>query len=130
LFFGFRGPSVAGKAIILETSAQALFSTSELPISIHTIPLGERIGIRDMAAVEDGILLLTGPVNTLPREYTVVLWNPANDTLVALGPIPRPSDSKPEGLLVLSEEPDTYRVLVFHDGAKNGAPTPFVFEKP
>ena len=130
LFFGFRGPSIKGNAIILETSARALFSQSELPVSIHTVRLGDRIGIRDMAAVDEGILLLTGPVNTLPRQFTVALWKPGEETVETLGDVPVPGDGKPEGLLVLIEKPETYRLLVFHDSARNGAPTPIVFEKP
>jgi len=130
LFFGFRGPSVSGKAVILETSASALFSNDELPVTIHTVPLGEGIGIRDMAAVGDGILLLTGPVNTHPHQFSVVLWNPETKALEARGAIPAPTDGKPEGLLVLGEKPTAYRVLVFYDGLRNGAPAPIVLEKP
>lgn len=129
LFFGFRGPSVAGEAVILETSARALFGTGKLPAAIHTIPLGERLGIRDMAAVKDGILLLTGPVNTLPRRYSVALWKPGATALAHLETLPAPNGSKPEGLLVIEEGAETYRILVFFDGAKNGAPMQFVLEK-
>ena len=129
LFFGFRGPSVAGEAVILETSARALFAKGKLPVTIHTIPLGDRVGIRDMAAVEDGLLLLTGPVNTLPRRYSVVLWKPGGTTVTLLESLPAPDGSKPEGLLVIEEGTENYRVLVFHDGARNGAPTRFSLEK-
>lgn len=129
LFFGFRGPSVAGKAVILETSARAMFSQGKLPVTIHTLPLGDRIGIRDMAVVEDGILLLTGPVNTLPRDYSVALWNPGETTVAHLESLPVPEGSKPEGLLVMEEGAETYRVLVFHDGARNGAPAQFLLKK-
>jgi len=107
-----------------------LFSNDELPVTIHTVPLGEGIGIRDMAAVGDGILLLTGPVNTHPHQFSVVLWNPETKALEALDAIPAPTDGKPEGLLVLGEKPTAYRVLVFYDGLRNGAPAPFVLEKP
>ena len=130
LFFGFRGPSVKHDAFILETPATALFSDDPLDPTLHLVALGDRIGIRDMAAVEDGILLLTGPVNTLPRRYTVVFWQPETDTLTTLGKVPPADQGKPEGLLVLRETAESYRMLVFHDGAKNGAPIQLVLEKP
>jgi len=130
LFFGFRGPSIDGEAVILETSASALFSEDDLPVKIHTIPLGERIGIRDIAAVSEGLLLLTGPVNTLPRRYTVAFWEPQTDTVISLAAIPTADCGKPEGLLVLEEQSDHYRVLVLHDGQRNGAPTAFLVKKP
>lgn len=130
LFFGFRGPSVDGKAYILETSATALFSDAGLDPVLHALPLGQRIGIRDMAAVSDGILLLTGPVNTLPRRYTLVLWQPGGEGTVHLSQLPANAKGKPEGVMVLDEDHDTYTVLIFHDGARNGAPTEFTIEKP
>jgi len=83
-----------------------------------------------MAPVEDGILLLTGPVNTLPRRFTVTHWKPGKESVESLLTLPRSPEGKPEGLLVLKEDSEAYHVLVFHDGAKSGAPKPFLIEKP
>lgn len=122
LFFGFRGPSVQGTGFILEVSAHALFGTSNEPPRLHILPLGDRIGIRDMAAVHGRILLLTGPVNTLPRRYSVLEWVPGESAATPLLTLPPAPDGKPEGLLVLDESASDYSVLVFHDGARNGGP--------
>ena len=130
LFFGFRGPSVDGEAYVLETSATALFSDAPLDTTLHVLPLGQRIGIRDMAAVSDGILILTGPVNTLPRRYTLDLWHPEGENLAQLAELPLSVNSKPEGVLVMGESDGAYSVLIFHDGAQNGAPTAFSIAKP
>jgi len=130
LFFGFRGPSVAGEAYILETSAEALFSGDALNPIIHTLPLGDRIGIRDMAMVGNDILILTGPVNTLPRQYTVALWPPGSGKPVTLAKLPSQKKAKPEGILVLDESVHTYNLLIFKDGSRNGAPFQFTIDKP
>ncbi len=129
LYFGLRGPSVKGTAFVLQASAGALFSDAPLDPVLHTLALGDRIGIRDMAATGDGILILTGPVNTLPRRYTVALWHPGTAP-VTLAKIPRPERGKPEGLLLLSEDDTAYDVLIFHDGPRNGAPVQLSLDKP
>jgi len=130
LFFGFRGPSVKGTAFILEASAKALFSSAPLNTTLHAVDLGERIGIRDLAAVEDGILILSGPVNTLPRRYTLALWRPDSGTLIPLTQVPLPGKGKPEGILVLDDGSKSYDVLVFYDGPRNGAPRQLSANKP
>ena len=83
LFFGFRGPSVNGDGYILDVSADALFSDAPLDAKTHEVALGDRIGIRDMAVVDDGILLLSGPVNTLPRRYQIWFWKPGAEKLLS-----------------------------------------------
>ena len=130
LFFGFRGPSVKGHAFVLEASAKALFSDAKLKPILHTIRLEDRIGIRDMVAVPDGILLLTGPVNTLPRRFAVRLWSPADDKITTLAQVPLAGKGKPEGLLILSENDETYQALILYDGPRNGAPIEMPLPKP
>lgn len=130
LFFGFRGPSLKGEAFVLETSAEALFSEEPLASNLHALPLGERIGIRDLATVTDGILVLTGPVNTLPRRYTIALWQPENEAITELMRLPTPKQGKPEGVLVLGEDGESFTVLIFSDGARNGSPTEYTITKP
>ncbi len=129
LFFGFRGPSVTGEAFVLETSAKALFSGNPLETKIHALSLGDRIGIRDMAGVEDGILILTGPVNTLPRDYTIALWKPGSAKPKTLAKIPPQGKAKPEGILILDQRGGTYNMLIFKDGSKNGAPFQVIIDK-
>ena len=129
LFFGFRGPSVAGEAFILETSAVALFSDDVLDPKIHVLSLGQRIGIRDLASVEDGILILTGPVNTLPRDYTVALWKSGSTIPKTLAEIPTKGKGKPEGILILNESDSAYNVLIFMDSSRNGTPFELAIDK-
>ena len=129
LFFGFRGPSVAGEAFVLETSTKALFSDGALNPKVHMLSLGDRIGIRDMASVDDGILILTGPVNTLPREHTIALWRPGSTKPKTLAKIPQKGKAKPEGILILDESDSAYKILIFMDGSRNGAPFELAIDK-
>ena len=124
LWFGFRGPSVDGDAFVLEVGTEPLFGSEPLDPVLHKIPLGDRIGIRDMARWADGFLLLTGPVNDSPPVQQIVSWQPG-DAPQTLYTLPRRPEAKAEVLLVLSDT----RVLILHDGLENGGPMEIILPR-
>ena len=102
----------------------------------ENVQLGGR-GIRAMAAVEDGFLLLArfdaGPKNS----FGVFFWDgadqlPGRDSVTApvrlLAELPV-GPGAPEGLAVLAEDEDGYRVLVLRDGVAGGAPRVFALPR-
>ena len=129
MHLGFRGPSVDGRGFILSVDADAVFGKGKLRAAVHALPLGETTGIRDLAAVRDGVLILTGPVNDQPVTPAVFLWNENTGALKKLGALAIPEQyrkHKAETLLVLRDEKrEPYRVLVMFDGPANGGPTEY-----
>lgn len=95
------------------------------------VQLGGR-GIRDLAAVSDGFLILAGPVGDGTDSYQIYHWDgkdvvPGDDrkpedigSLRLLGKIAPPDeDSKAEGLAVLEEGQDSWQLVIAYDGAKD-----------
>ncbi|NVO16085.1 MAG: DUF3616 domain-containing protein [Rhodoplanes sp.] len=131
MHLGFRGPSVDGQAFILSVDADAAF-TPDKPLhpKLARLPLGPTTGIRDLAAVQDGLVLLTGPVND--QAVTPALWHWADKTgtLTPLGlllpPQNLPAGAKAETVLVLHDAAGKpLRLLILYDGAENGFPTEY-----
>ena len=97
-------------------------------------PWGEReLGVRDLATVSDGLLILAGP--SLPEgdfesSGRIFRWSPERQTATELChiQIERPG-AKPEVLLKLSESEAEYRLLVIHDGVAGGAPVEYRVRK-
>lgn len=133
LYFGLRGPSKDRQAFVLSVNTEAAFSGAQLDARIAALKLGEDTGIRDLAAVRDGLLILSGPVNEQPVMPAIFHWNPANDQLKELGTLKIPAElagAKAEGLLVLEDkDAQNYRVLVMFDGPDNGAPTEYAVQR-
>ena len=84
-----------------------------------------RLGIRDLAAVQGGLLVLSGPVNEQAVTPAVFHWDDASNTLRKLADLVLPVSGKAETLLVLDEHTEGYRVLVMLDGPENGAPAEY-----
>jgi hypothetical protein len=129
IYLGFRGPSVEGRAFILSAGADAVFSAKPLDAKVDTVALGETTGIRDLAAVDDGILILSGPVNEQAVTPAVHHWNEKTGALRKLGDLAIPDayrKHKAETLLVLRDaKKKPYRVLIMFDGPPNGGPTEY-----
>jgi hypothetical protein len=124
MFVGFRGPTIDSEAFIMSLDADALFTGAGTRARMHALALGKNVGIRDLAAVDDGLLVLSGPMREEKKPFAVWLWNEREGARL-LGVIPRahiPADAKAETLLVLASEPRAYRVLVMFDGVENGGP--------
>lgn len=144
LYFGVRGPSLEGAAFIIEVEAKALFASAGQGIKpvVHRVPLGDGTGIREITAVKDGLLLLSGNAAAEPVKEFPETTAPRPDTGFALHFLPLADAGKPgavqrigdvsapggkaEGLLVLSEEANELDILVIHDGIEQGGATRYV----
>jgi len=135
LFFGVRGPNVQGDTFIVETTTQSLFSSSLPECTVHPLPIGEARGIRELAVVRDGFIILTGNASAeatkkfpttqarmSDKVFELFLWQPdKTPALTSIGVLPRPA-AKAEAILVLDDTPAYVDVLILFDGAPGGAP--------
>jgi len=89
------------------------------------------LGIRDIASVDDGFLLIAGPVGDGPPDFRLYLWDGKDmvpgqgspgGSVRLLGNFAKGS-GKAEGLAVLTEKADHYKLLVLYDdsGLKDDA---------
>ena len=137
---GFRAPAPGGRAFVVSVPEQTVFGGAAPASVVSRLALGadrrgrER-GVRDLAAVVGGFLVLAGPA--LPEgdkakgEATVFFWPGPGGPAIPLRPVGLERVGvKPEALLVLGEGAASYRVLVIHDGVEGGAPTEYRIEKP
>lgn len=141
LYIGFRGPVLRGN---FTPVLRCGFGQPIKDPEILFVDLGGR-GVRDMAAVDDGLLILAGPVGDGPGSYQLHLWSgedtvPGDDVgpratgLAYLGDLPLPSTAgavaKAEGLALIEEQSDHWKVLVVFDGLENGHATRYRIDKP
>jgi hypothetical protein len=98
--------------------------------TVHLLPLGDNVGIRDLAALQEGMLLLSGPTVGPAGTYAIWYWDegskdPTPTPLAVLGGVP--AAGKPETVIVLDEsDPQHYRVLVLIESIANGAPLEYL----
>jgi Protein of unknown function (DUF3616) len=141
MHLGFRAPSPGGRAFVVSVSEQAVFGEAPPAAVVSRLALGadrrgrER-GVRDLAPVDGGFLVLAGPALPEGDEAqggaAVFFWPGPGGRAVSLRRrvgLER-KGVKPEALLVLGEDAASYRVLVIHDGAEGGAPTEHRIQKP
>ena len=105
-------------------------------IDVRYVQLDGR-GIRDIAAVNTGFLILAGPVGDGDTSYRVYYWNGADE--LTGGPDAKPQrmaefsdlgNGKPEGLAVLTAQGKTYELLIVFDGLPSGAAAQCVLSRP
>ena len=142
LHFGLRGPNGPdGTAYIVSVDADAFFAGQDARPALQRVAVGAGRGIRDMVAVRDGLLLLSGPDDDPAHAglpWQVLLWRnapaganpPAPQRLATLdlaGVKLRGCDKeiKPEAITVREETPARYRVLVLSDGLCDGGALAF-----
>jgi hypothetical protein len=128
LHFGLRGPSQNGNAYLLSVDADALFKDTDLKSKATALPLGPDTGIRDLAAISDGILVLAGPTRSEDVDYAVWLWDGVGNSAKQLATLDLASidgKGKAEILLPLEEDNANIRVLVMFDGIENGGAVSF-----
>lgn len=145
--FGLRAPCIGGQAFVVRAPLEALFSGKPVTATASPLALGHNVGIRDLAKVDDGVLILSGRSNDKDTKGAfncdtpgpdadpvaqVWLWSGKDgDAPEKLGTLPGVSETdKAETLLVLREDPTSYRVLVWFDGEANGKPKEYVIDKP
>ena len=134
---GFRGPVLQrGFVPVLSCRfASPIAATESLYLN-----LGGR-GVRDLDRVDDGFLVLAGPVGDVPASFPVYLWDGGDclpgggqptgaGRLALLGEIPTPEGGKAEGLVVESESAHDYTALILYDGLADGGATRFRIRKP
>jgi hypothetical protein len=141
LYIGFRGPVLRGN---FTPVLRCRFGPPIEDPEILFVDLGGR-GVRDMAAVAEGLLVLAGPVGDGPGSYQVYLWDgedlvagadvgPRRRGISLLGDLPLPDTAgtvaKAEGLALIEDRPDSWKVLVVFDGLKNGHATRYRIDKP
>jgi hypothetical protein len=129
LYIGFRGPVLRDNWVPI---LKCRFATPINRADLVFINLGGR-GIRDLTPVQDGFLILAGPVGDGPGSYQIYVWDgedclPGSRTsgqmgqIELLGEIPVYNNTKAEGIALLTESRSDYEVIVVFDGVENGAP--------
>jgi hypothetical protein len=130
LYAGFRGPTVGkGKkhAIIMTAALGYFFGDAPANAEFHRIKLGHGRGVRDLAAFDNGILIMAGPVTSDRGTYSVLWWDGGGKPR-KLKDLPdylnkeKTKQWKPEALLPLDRNDKGVRVLLLLDSAKNGKP--------
>ena len=134
MYFGLRGPSVKRRAYVLSVNADALFTKhGDLKPDTASLELGKNTGIRDLAVVKDGILILAGPTRDEDVPYTVWLWDGSSETaakpLATLDLSKVKEGAKAETLLPLEEDATSIRVLVMFDSVENGGARSFKIKR-
>ncbi len=132
LYVGLRGPVLRGNL----TPVIRLQFDRPQAYEVRFVPL-EGLGIRELAPVSDGFLVIAGPVGDAPLPCLLYHWNgrdglPGKDAqgrVKSLGEFPRVDGGKAEGMAVLAETATEYSLLVVFDGAKEGGPTVFKVPK-
>jgi hypothetical protein len=122
----FRAPVLSGKAFILSAPATALFGSDPLNLTVHTIGLGLGTGINDLATVSDGVLMLAGPTRDVVGVSSLFHFNDSTGQVKPVAELVEPIDRKGEGLLLLEENAEFYRVLVLFDGVPDGGPIEYL----
>jgi hypothetical protein len=128
LIVGLRAPVLQGKASLVSVSLDHLFSRDRSPppsdVRVISLPLGQNVGIRDLASLDDGrLLVLAGPAQEQKDvPYGFFLVDPtaggAPKHLATLKDV----GGKAEGVVVLAAAADSLRVLVMFDSLPGGGP--------
>jgi hypothetical protein len=144
MYIGFRAPAPGGRAFVVQVNVREIIEGGPVTVTPNPPPRvnlgidrgewGERdLGIRDMAAVSDGFLILAGP--SLPEgnhesSGRVFRWAGRGEAATELCQIRiEQQGAKPEVLLKLGESKSEYRLLIIHDGVPGGAPVEYRVRK-
>jgi hypothetical protein len=108
--------------------------TQDRSCSFTRLPLGQGIGIRDLALFGDGVLVLAGPTASGPGPYGIYWWDgESDDTRLRkdlADVVGKNGKRKAESLLPLDENASSLRVLVLFDREKEGAPIAITVPRP
>jgi hypothetical protein len=120
LSVGFRGPVLRGNFVPVMSFA---FDQPEA-YELKFVPLDGR-GIRDLLAVNEGFLMLAGPVGDGDASCRLLFWNgedcvPGENAtrgrVTTLGTVLAHDEEKPEGIALVSETADQWRLMLVCDG--------------
>ncbi len=131
LHFGFRGPVLRDNWCPVLVGEFDSLKKAEL----RYVQLGGR-GIRDIAAIRDGFLILAGPMGDAELSFQIYHWDgtsglphrEANTHARLIDVLPSGPKHRPEGLVVTKETDKTTELIVLHDGVAGGDPTKCVLE--
>lgn len=123
---GFRAPVLDGKAFIVSAPATALFGPDPLNLTVHSIGLGLGTGINDLTTASDGLLILAGPTRDVVGASSLLHFNDGTGQLKPVAELVDPVDRKGEGLLLLQEDAEFYKLLVLFDGVPDGGPIEYL----
>lgn len=142
LWFGVRAPNLDGDAFVIEAEPAALFAGGAATATLHRVHIGPGLGLRELAAVRDGFLLLAGEAcaeasKQIPDSmaaaadpgFSFFAWRPGAASAVPIGRLPD-APGKAEGLLVLRDDLASVDVLVLFDGPSQGAPRVLRLHRP
>lgn len=143
IYVGLRGPTLdptGDRAVAFSFDQDAPFvqdspsNPKPANADLHVWNLGEKRGVRDLAALEHRILILAGPAYEPNRtalagkrgEYSIYVWDRKADPRL-LADLPAfPNGEKPEALLPMKVHGDgSIDVLVLFDGVEEGGPKLF-----
>lgn len=131
VWLGLRAPYVDDHAYLVKASLAALFAaTPGAPTGqVVDLKLGTNVGIRDLARLADGrLLILAGAAHEEAITPSLWLLDPnVKGSEVKLHDLTLTGDHagpkvKAEGLEVVKQDGKTVEVLIVFDGLKNGAP--------
>ncbi len=145
LYFGLRSPNLKGSAHVIEIAPDELFSKkTKKSYTLKTVELRTALGIRDIAAVQDGFLIIAGNSGSAPgkevntkiaadfdsdRPYYLFFWD-GDDKSQYLGEIQRDNkDHKLEALLIIQETDRIIKFLTLADSAPAGNPVAWQIRK-
>ena len=142
LFFGLRAPNKNGEGFVIEISADSLFEQKPRALKLHRLALASGRGIREITAVDDGFLIITGSASakaskTIPVSHTrnpahrfdLLHWDGTSRTPTRIGTLPD-TGGKAEALLVLRDNPEFLSLLVIHDSLPGGGPIAINLTRP
>ncbi len=138
IIVGFRAPVLRENWVpILAFVFGEDLGASNPAVELLFVNLGG-LGVRDLAPVSDGLLLIAGPMGDGPGNYELYHWNgkdmvpgggSPNGKVRHLGSIPTDAGAKAEGIVVLGETSTHYHTIIVWDGRPNGAPKKFTVKK-
>ncbi len=138
LFVGLRGPNLEGNAFVVEVRADDVFKGGSIPsYTLHGLPLGAGLGIREIVAAKSDLLIIAGHSASEPsekytqsadydedREFLLFSWDGKRPDVHKIGPIPDVR-GKAEAMTILEEAEDHVTVLMLFDGPRQGRPTAY-----
>lgn len=122
---GFRAPVFNNRAFILSMPVASLFGAAAFNPTVHAVTFGANTGIVDLTTVAEGVLILTGPTRDQAGPNALFLFNVTTGQATQVAVIADPINRKAEGLLLVQDDPEFFRVVVLYEGLADGAPIEF-----
>jgi hypothetical protein len=138
LYAGLRAPILENKAFLVAVDVDRLFDANrpigEGDVKPIELALGEDRGVRDLAMLSDGrILILSGPTQKGHISYAVHVIDPNDKAtlkqIAVLADTPETgTEMKAEAMHVLGQNGTALDLLIMFDGPSGGAPQRYRIE--